>query len=660
VKINNLLISSALSIILFLPGNARSQVNTSEGFENFITRTGDRLYDGDEPYRFISVNMVEAFVVFTDHNMYANSSWRLPDDYELEMMVRSVRDMGGKCFRAWLLPCRLSTETTDFSHVVIDTSTNSITFRESSWERVDKLIQLCNEFGVRFTFVCGDNWDRQWGYWGDYGADFFTVGSQGYTNFLTMITMLLNRENTYTGVRYMDEKAILAWEPFNELWKDTGGKGKGVNDAWMGGVAAHIKSIDTNHLFIDGRLRPTDFYPGYTLFDDPNIDVVQANYYNMITGSMADDTREMRNFTRGKKPYIVGEIPPYSTYDQIEALLEEVETGLSTAAMMWCAKYPNRDGGWYFQNNYTMHWPGFPDSHPHGSVQEEARITELIADYAFSIRGMDRPPLAIPDAPELLPIADPGHISWKTSLGATSYQVFRAGQAGGPWINIGVGYDNLVVSNYLYYDSIAVSGESYYYRVVAMNSSSESGPSNVVGPIISNSSWLVDNYNYTTLLDSLSGVEIDFQYILPRPKDLTVIQHLARNDHGVLKRMNQQDGLVIYSPEGCEQINSVKVWSYTSSGSIRFFASEDGTEYVPVVVPVAVKKGDNIISEAVLDVNSYRFLKLVLSGSEDLNSPLLSRFEMAYQRGQNTIDTTQTSVYSDPDENTGKFIEEIK
>jgi uncharacterized protein (TIGR03437 family) len=75
--------------------------------------------------------------------------------------------------------------------------------------------------------------------------------------FRNYLTMLLNRENTVTRVRYKDEPAILAWELGNELRNKTNVASERARRAdellaWTREMAGHIKSIDSNHLVGDG------------------------------------------------------------------------------------------------------------------------------------------------------------------------------------------------------------------------------------------------------------------------------------------------------------------------------------------------------------------------------------------------------------------------
>ena len=66
----------------------------------------------------------------------------------------------------------------------------------------------------------------QWSWWGGTAelAGFrgkkpeeFWTDPQVIEDFKGIVTFVLNRVNTVTGVRYRDDKAILAWETGNEL-----------------------------------------------------------------------------------------------------------------------------------------------------------------------------------------------------------------------------------------------------------------------------------------------------------------------------------------------------------------------------------------------------------------------------------------------------------
>ena len=59
------------------------------------------------------------------------------------------------------------------------------------------------------------------------------------------IATLVNRVNTITKIAYRDDPTIMAWETGNELRESTA--------AWDREMAAYVKSIDQNHLVLNGN-----------------------------------------------------------------------------------------------------------------------------------------------------------------------------------------------------------------------------------------------------------------------------------------------------------------------------------------------------------------------------------------------------------------------
>jgi len=77
---------------------------------------------------------------------------------------------------------------------------------------------------------------------------------------------VLTRTNALTGVRYCDDKAVLCWETGNELSSPPD---------WTREIAAYIKSLDHNHLVMDGFgasvLRPESLAM-------PEVDIVTTHH----------------------------------------------------------------------------------------------------------------------------------------------------------------------------------------------------------------------------------------------------------------------------------------------------------------------------------------------------------------------------------------------
>lgn len=488
------------------------------GCDEFITRRGDRLYEGDREYRWVSVNAPDSFQLITNYRFDGEqpaSRYRLPDDYELRDCVRTVRQMGGRVLRTFVITCRRGAD----PMAAFDISTDPVAPNEDALRVLDRLLQICAEEGVRLMIPLVAYNSGVRGDWKTYGEDFWTVGSPANRKFKEVVRHVLTRTNTYTGRRYVDDPTILGWQTGNELV---------IGDApdrraWLHDFAAYVKSLDPRHLLIDGRNKPNDVFDRYAEFAaDPNIDAVSYHTYVNLpqADTPAGTLRLIREQLRDKTPVIVTEVAMYTKPDTLRALLDEVITGGAVGANWWAIRFHNRDGGFYKHSDRDsqfedLNWPGFAD--PAGYLPEIARERELLGilnDYAARIAGTPPPVAEKPAAPTFLPAADPGHLSWQGTTGASSYDLERAAAADGPWMTLAAGVtDHLAVYTPLYNDTTAEIGRSYFYRVAARNAAGRSVPSNVVGPVRAERHWLVDDLFDATLADPrTANLAIDKAY----------------------------------------------------------------------------------------------------------------------------------------------------
>ena len=128
-------------------------------------------------------------------------------------------------------------------------------------ERLDRVVASAKEHGVRLVLPFVNNWGPfggmdQYVQWagGEYHDDFFTDERiRGW--YQDWVEHLLTRVNTITGVAYRDEPTIMAWELANEPRCLASGRYEPSPDCdaetiteWATTMAAHVKSIDPNHL----------------------------------------------------------------------------------------------------------------------------------------------------------------------------------------------------------------------------------------------------------------------------------------------------------------------------------------------------------------------------------------------------------------------------
>ena len=122
-------------------------------------------------------------------------------------------------------------------------------FNEEAFKAYDKVLQIANEVGVRVIIPLVDNW-WWWGGPKEYAAfrgkkkEEFWTDSLLISDFKKTIDHIVNRVNTYTGIPFKEDKAILGWETGNELEPTT--------YEWTRTIAAYIKSLDKNHLVLEG------------------------------------------------------------------------------------------------------------------------------------------------------------------------------------------------------------------------------------------------------------------------------------------------------------------------------------------------------------------------------------------------------------------------
>ena len=454
-------------------------------FKNFITVKGDKIMDGDAELRFISCNVpnlhyIEDYLPFNGTNQ-----WRLPDEFEIRDALLSIKQMGGKVARIYVFSVRKEGDTVEIFHVE-----GPGKFNEEAFKTFDKVLQIANEVGIRLIVPFVDNW-WWWGGPKEYAAfrgkpkDAFWTDEQLIADFKKTIEFVLQRTNTLTGIPYKQDKAVLAWETGNEISPPF---------SWTKEIAVYIKSIDANHLVLEGSgAREIS----KEALEDPNLDILATHYYHDAKAAVNFIVKN-RQMTKGKKPFIVGEFGIVPTEDIRMITDTVINQGLS-GAMIWSLRFRNRDGGFYHHyeyNNYEAYrWPGFPS----GDFYDERNVLTLLREKAHEIDGTTTERLPVPAAPRLLEISDAAEISWQGSTGAESYTVERKQETDTLWTVVGSDVDE---SRYqyrpLFSDESAEPGKEYLYRIKAKNETGQSDYSNVVGPVDVTARTLVDemeNFN---------------------------------------------------------------------------------------------------------------------------------------------------------------------
>lgn len=583
---------------------------TSQGFDHFVTRQGDRLMDGVEEYRFISYNIPNLHYVEDNLPFEETSPWRLPDEFEITDALTAIHQMGGRATRIYTLSVRAPGDSPDIPRHVVDPGQ----FNEEAFRALDKVLEVANRTGVRVIIPFVDNW-IWWGGIQEYATfrgkkkEAFWTDPQIIADFKRTIEHVINRTNTYTGIKYKDDKAILAWETGNELQ---------CPHEWTREIARYIKSLDENHLVIDGFFSSV-LHDEST--ENPYVDIVTTHHYPNNPREMYEQVKSNRARSKGKKPYFVGEFGFVET-DAVRTLLNNVVADGTSGALIWSLRYRSRDGGFYWHSEpfggdryKAYHWPGF-DS---GQAYDERNLMALMREKAFEIRGQTPPPLLVPIAPVLLPIEDVAAISWQGSAGAKSYVVERAEKDTGPWAQIAQNIsDASTPYRPLFNDTNTEIGRAYCYRIKAQNDSGISEPSNVVGPVM---------VKHLTLVDEMRDFSLVAQHTAVTPET-----GQTRNAKEDMDRMKGGSGAsLIYELPATIQTCIVYAFLPKELADFRFQVSSDGQTWQTI----EARRKDFFSGEGQYeyfkpvryraDTRQGQFIKITFTGEAQI-----SRIEIAY------------------------------
>ena len=198
-------------------------------------------------------------------------------------------------------------------------------FFEDSYHQLDRLLAEARQRGIRLVLTLGNNWGDHGGIpmylrWAGLPAtdpEAFWSDPRLRAFYLAGVDHLLERRNSVTGVRYVDDPTILSWELMNESTTLTP-EGAAARRVWITEMARHIKAKDANHLVAAGLL-------GYSILSErrewvavhqlPEIDYCDSHLYpqddQQVMGwerlrDVIDDRAQLARFVVGK-PLVLGE-----------------------------------------------------------------------------------------------------------------------------------------------------------------------------------------------------------------------------------------------------------------------------------------------------------------------------------------------------------------
>lgn len=485
-----------LTTVLLLGLSLCSCATTVPPKNPFITRDGHRLMDGDKEFRFAGIHAPELHRVEDDSRGVCEADprgwgqhFKWPTPLEQENWIKALVKSGHKAMRVYVLS--VATPFDDAcgreTHILPPDMPGGLPrLNEKAMVHYDRMIALAERHNLRLILPFIDHWSW-WGgrdelaaFYGEKGADLHDTSSKTYVAYINIIKQVIQRRNTITGRLYRDEPAIMAWETGNELKEST--------EAFVRRTAAYIKMLDPNHLVVDGTyLKVNEFS-----LRDPNVDIISNHFYTTNDNNNPEQVLKDLRAIDGRKVYFIGEFglrDAEGLNDIMQAAVHTSHNGARAAgALVWGFRGHREEGGFYWHKEHTGHYsyhlPGFPEN----DGNQEQAVVDLVRLAQAQMDGKSSaPPLPEPEAPLLHDIQDPAEkIHWLGAPLGRFYRVERADNPAGPWRVVGEkvsdgrnefdpAYDVLFRDQ-----SQLQPGQLYYYRVIAVNESGESPPSNVV------------------------------------------------------------------------------------------------------------------------------------------------------------------------------------
>ena len=315
-----------------IKGDLPARTKGSE--RTFVTRSGSSLLLNGQPFRFAGANI---------HWLALDDSTNYPSQFRVNDALDAAKEMGLMVIRSHDLG--ISTGCPN----CIEPSLG--VFNETALEHVDYVIKAVGARGLRLIIPLTDNWHYPVGGKHNYtdwrgisDENQFYYNPRVISDFETHIRTLLNRVNIYTGIPYKDDPTILAWETGNELQPPT---------SWTQTISTYIKSIDRNHLVIDGREGIDPNAAHLT-----NVDILSDHYYpKSISRMNADASVTMK----AGKAFIVGEFDwtDANGRDTLSSFLASMQSNPAVAGDAFWELWSHDDQyGYVSGDQYTLHYPG--------------------------------------------------------------------------------------------------------------------------------------------------------------------------------------------------------------------------------------------------------------------------------------------------------------
>jgi len=227
-----------------VPAPVPSVPTPSNSF-SFVTRNQNTLYEwvngSPRVFKFTSFNVPDMLNL---------------DPWEQEDLFISAKQMSARAVRTYTLEVRTQDEIWNGGGTW-KAIQGSRAYGETQFIQLDRALDYAYKYGIRVIIPFIDN--LTWvggvqnfaGYRGLQHNDFFYDGNLK-ADFKALINKVLTRVNTVNGRIYKDDPSVLAWQLGNELCLNKDAGRDPIPVVWTAEMSDFIKTIDKNHLVMDG------------------------------------------------------------------------------------------------------------------------------------------------------------------------------------------------------------------------------------------------------------------------------------------------------------------------------------------------------------------------------------------------------------------------
>lgn len=370
-----------------------STVNT-----DFVTRDGSQLKLGGQTFRFNGAN---AYWLGLDENV---GGIDYPTFFRIKNALDTAKEMGLTVVRSHMMT---STSQADANPLALMPSIGE--YNDDAFATIDFAIAYAGSIGIRFVLPLTDEWAYYHGGHRDFTAPFGLQPDDFYTDassiaaFDDYVNHILTRTNALTGVRYVDDPTVMAWELGNEL--------EGMTPDWIADQAAFIKERAPQQLISAGRRFDID----PDTLAAPGVDIVDVHYYPPTATKVAADAATI---TDAGKVYIAGE---YGSNSASGDLLDPLVDNLDVTGMMLWSLFGHNDRGGFVEHDdgFTLHYPGTTEK-----MRSQVAAIEAYSEALGSATGT-----VVLDEPLITQVTTTNginSIAWRGVAAAATYSVERS------------------------------------------------------------------------------------------------------------------------------------------------------------------------------------------------------------------------------------------